>query len=150
MEWLEKLETFTGPEGSHALRFGAMAWALAPVVELSLRSSGLKRTMDRIERLPMPSAPRAWAVEGALAERLVAWAFRLHVGLRGLCLERSLVEWAVHRLAGTRARLVIGVRKEEAATAKVAAHAWVEIGDDTRSRDDGYTTIFDGSDDRQA
>ena len=150
MEWHEKLEMFTGPQGGPALRFGAIAWALAPMVELSLRTSGLKATMRRVERLSMPTAPRSWAIEGDLAERLVARAFRAHLGLRGLCLERSLVQWATHRLAGTRARLVSGVRKEEASDAKVAAHAWVELGDEQAERDDGYTTIYDGADDLRA
>jgi Transglutaminase-like superfamily len=129
--WLRRhLSGFTstavGAGRVDAWRFGAAAWVLAPVVEASLALTGLDKTLSMLERLPVRDERREGALAADEAQVIVSRAFRAHVGLRGLCLEKALVQWAVHRLDGTPARFVIGIRRDAEADAEVQAHAWVE------------------------
>jgi len=129
--------------------FFVRAWAAIPVVELSLRVLGYKRTLAWIEAVPEkpPSAardlrhsrrrdvgqslPRGASV--FLGERLVRGAYRAHT-FGGGCLPRSLVQYLLHRRDGTRARFVVGVRRptpvpNETRGPGIEAHAWVETND---------------------
>jgi hypothetical protein len=104
--------------------FAARAAALAPAVELSLRTAGLARTKRIIERLAAtPVRPKRPAVDVLRGEQLVQLAFRAHPLLDGRCLARSLVQYGLHRRDGVDAQLHIGVR---ATRAPIDAHAWVE------------------------
>lgn len=115
-----------------------MAWVVAPAVELSLRVAGLKRTLGWLERATPETLRRAAALEVDEAERVVGWAFRAHLLLRGACLERSLVQYAIHRLDGTPARFVIGVARDGEA---IAGHAWIE-DPDTPPRPREHAVIY--------
>jgi hypothetical protein len=100
--------------------FVAGAVAVGPLVELSLRVLGLRRTKTWIE-----AAPRRTTRRGAVAidegERLVQAAFRWSP-IPGACLGRALVQHFLHGLQGVPTELVIGVSREADA---IRAHAWV-------------------------
>ncbi len=132
--------------------FLVRAWAGIFAVEASLRVLGYKRTLRWIERVPARRrvAPRTSVL---LGERLVRRAYLAHAAPGG-CLPRSLVQYLLHRRDGTRARLVVGVRRpdpaksgprdpargdvraaagpgdraaaNESASRGIEAHAWVE------------------------
>jgi hypothetical protein len=106
-----------------AFRLVVTALAVAPPLTYALRRHGLERTLRRLDRLGQASW---WLrdVDPAAAARAAGWAFRALPGLRGRCLERSLVQYALHRIAGDRARFVIGIRRDEQRA--FGAHAWVE------------------------
>jgi hypothetical protein len=53
---------------------------------------------------------------------LVEGVFRVHV-VGGACLERSLVQYLLHRRDGLPVRLVLGVKHDDG---DLDAHAWVE------------------------
>ena len=112
---------------SEPIRFGALAWLAAPAVEVALATIGLERTLRVVEGLPRGHAGLSQATRVGEGEGLVAIAFRLHVALRGHCLPRALVQYALHRLDGTPARFVVGVRRGQ--DAPIDAHAWVEAPD---------------------
>jgi Transglutaminase-like superfamily len=107
----------TAPEAA----FAARAWLLAPWVELSLATLGLQRTLRAIEGLTPPARRRAPAVTPERARRLVDGIYRLHL-VRGRCLPRSLLQYALLRRLGAPVRLVVGVRRGSG----LEAHAWVE------------------------
>lgn len=118
------------------LGFLARAWAAIPVVELSLRVLGYKRTMTWIEAVPKARAT-AGGSSVRLGQRLVRGAYRAHV-FRGGCLPTSLVQYLLHRRDGTSARFVIGVHRvpppqrrapNEMQRPGIEAHAWVEAPD---------------------
>ncbi len=145
--WVHRhLSEFTPRTALETARFGAMAWTLAPVVEVSLGTLGLQRTIGWLERLTARERSGSSSVSLEVGERVVGRAFRAHVGLRGLCLERALVQWAVHRLDGTPARFVIGVRDGASHMGEegVQAHAWVEHDDDPAAAPEPRTTGQDG------
>ena len=127
MSLLQAIPRFTrrAVRRPEAVRFGAFAWLAAPTVALALATLGFEQTLRTIERLPQSRPRRAGALGLDEAVAAVAWAFRLHIGLRGQCLERALVQYALHRLDGVPAQLVIGVRREH--DRGVNAHAWVEV-----------------------
>lgn len=107
--------------------FTARAAALAPLVEGSLAWCGLEGTLASIERITASRASRGAPsahVVGRAAELAVARAFRVQPWLRGACLPRSLVRYALHRWDGADARFVIGVKRSRGGS--FAAHAWVE------------------------
>jgi hypothetical protein len=116
------------PRREHA--FLVRAACLAPIVELSLASVGLQRTRGWLDELPRArSVARVARQPCSLheAERAVGRAFRIQPWLAGRCLARALVQYALHRRDGIRARLVIGVRRPR--EAELDAHAWVEAPD---------------------
>ena len=84
-------------------RFVGLAWAGSPLVELTLKLAGLDRTVQLIEQLTDlrrggPRGRRGPAINLAEGTRLVGLAFRAQPLLRGGCLERSLVQYGLHRL----------------------------------------------------
>jgi hypothetical protein len=104
------------------LKFAAQAWLLAPLIETSLLTLGVKRTIKGIEflfRAKTPSTPDT--PHAQRAEQLVNAAYRRHL-LRGECLPRSLVQFSLMRRAGKHVRFVMGVNTHE----DFRAHAWVE------------------------
>ena len=117
MQFIDKVAQLTAAERI----FAARAWLLAPVVEASLYATGLDTTMRWIERAPRRR--RAAAVDPIRGEGLVGTAFRYHPLLRGTCLARSVAQYVLHRSDGTRATLVVGVRRQGA---DLKAHSWVE------------------------
>jgi hypothetical protein len=136
-------------------RAAATAWLLAPVVEAALGIAGLDRTLRWIEAATEPRArprgnpaPPAQISVGRLAW-IVDGVYRWHL-VRGQCLPRALVQYAIHRQAGTAVRFVVGVRRP-AATAGAAsrgggieAHAWVEAVDgalNSTATQDGFVRL---------
>jgi hypothetical protein len=104
------------------MTFAAQAWLLAPLMETSLLTLGVKRTIKGIVflfRAKTPSTPDA--PHAQRAEQLVNAAYRRHL-VKGECLPRSLVQFSLMRRAGKRVRFVMGVNTHE----DFRAHAWVE------------------------
>ena len=121
-------------------RFLAGAWVLAPVVELSLAAVGLQRTLDGIERLTRGEG-RGSGVGVGRGEELIAAAYGRHL-VRGRCLPRALLQYALHRRLGDHVRLVIGVRPP--GQDDLDAHAWVEDpAGGHRSREDGFEALLE-------
>jgi len=100
-----------------------------------LREAALMLMLARLAvRLVPPQRLFAWA--GRPPRRIrrfaadeagwVAWAVET-CGAKALCLPRALAAHAMLRRRGIVSRLCLGVARKDAA---VAAHAWVEIGDD--------------------
>jgi hypothetical protein len=114
--------------GSANAMFLVRAWLLAPAVEVSLGSLGLDRTLLWLDALCGGRGARHVVAGGRVGVRagegLVRRAYRAHPLLGGLCLSRSLVQYALHRYDRTPARLVIGVRRAP----DLDAHAWIEEG----------------------
>lgn len=104
-------------------RLALAAFALAPAITLSLRKDGLDKTLRRLERVPA-WPPWKLEVDHRATEHAAGLAFRALPILGGKCLERSLLQFALHRLTGRGARFVIGVRRD--AHERFNAHAWVE------------------------
>lgn len=129
--------------------FLARAWAAIPVVEVSLRVLGYRRTVRWIEAVPRGRGHGGPSV--LLGERLVAAAYRA-VPLAGGCLPRSLVQYLLHRRDGTPARFVVGVRRPDRPRESdgpndrrapgIEAHAWVE-GPAPAASAGGFAPIFD-------
>jgi Transglutaminase-like superfamily len=105
------------------------AAVLLPLVALSLRARGFKKTKEALEkRLRVaPSGPVRNEPAGETVER-TARSIRAGVryGLvRPTCLAESLALWYLLRRHGLTTELRIGVRKT---AKKFEAHAWVEFG----------------------
>lgn len=139
--------------GAEERRFTARAWLAAPVVELSLAALGLRRTLAWVEALPARRRRTSAFVEVGAGERLVRGAYAVHF-VRGKCLPRSIVQYALHRRDGAAARLVIGVRRGRASgdpdadVAGLSAHAWVEAaGGPPRHADDFAPILVAGGGD---
>jgi hypothetical protein len=94
------------------------------VVDLSLRTLGLRRTLAWVRRLangrPQDADPGVARELVERSARRVAKAAAFHPG-RAECLEQSLVLWLFLRRRGIPAELRIGVQ-----TRPFMAHAWVE------------------------
>ncbi len=128
---------------SEQRRFAATAWLAAPLVELSLAAWGLERTLRWIEAVPRASRARPRSLGPDEARRLVDGIYRYHL-LRGACLSRSLLQYALHRRDGTAARLVVGVRRavsNSSGQGSLEAHAWVEGPSAQRERA-GYAALL--------
>jgi hypothetical protein len=101
------------------------AAALLPLVYLSLRLRGFRKTQALLERLLSPpnheSEPSTLASIN-LTVRMVRAAVRHSVG-HPTCLEESLALWWLLGRQGIASELRIGVRKQNE---KFEAHAWVE------------------------
>jgi hypothetical protein len=67
---------------------------------------------------------------------LVGAVYRRHL-VRGRCLPRALLQYALHRRDGVEARLMVGVKKPDG---DFAAHAWVEATDSIPG--DEYTPVL--------
>jgi len=120
------------------LRFGVAAWLSAPLVELSLKRFGVRRTLRWVEAISSRRRPpRGEPISVHSGARAVNRAYRLHF-LRGQCLPRSLVQYGLHRVEGLQVRFVIGVSPP--GDGELAAHAWVErLGED--GAPDGFVPL---------
>jgi hypothetical protein len=122
---LESLRRFSTLERPAQMLF-LRALALLPLVSLSLKLSGFRRTRSLLQKtlsppiLPMDSDSASKNV--TLTAHMVNAADR-----RGLvhpsCLAKSLTLWWLLGRQGIASRLRIGIRKENG---KLEAHAWVE------------------------
>lgn len=128
------------------LWFSARAWLLAPIVEGALAALGVRPVLRWIGRIEQPgiAARGAAAVPVAEGARWVDRAYAVHL-VRGRCLPRAALQHALHRMDGTPSRLVIGVRRDDAATS-LDAHAWVEDPTTTPDRAFADILVLDGSD----
>ena len=121
----EPLKRYNALDGE-ARRMFWRAVALLPMVRISLRSRGYKKTQEWLERrleeggTPERAGDRAASIEKTC--RMVRAAAHYGIG-NSSCLDESLVLWWLLRKAGVVASLRIGVRKEKQ---EFAAHAWVE------------------------
>jgi hypothetical protein len=106
-----------------ARRFAVRAWLAAPVIRGSLALVGLRSTLRWVESLPAKQANDGSLVGVDEGRTLVQGAFRAHV-VGGACLERSLVQYLLHRRDGLPVRLVLGVKPPT--EGELDAHAWVE------------------------
>ncbi|OAD22599.1 hypothetical protein THIOM_001585, partial [Candidatus Thiomargarita nelsonii] len=102
------------------------AFLLLPLVALSLKFWGVKRTQTGLARLlpatelPLSSEVRLPKVVKTI--RMVQLAAR-YCQPWANCLKKSLVLWSLLRHQGINSELRIGVRRE---TENFEAHAWVE------------------------
>jgi Transglutaminase-like superfamily len=99
---------------------------LLPLLALSLRVRGFRRTTDALERRlhfrqsqPSRNKPATETVERTT--RMLRAALRYGL-VRSTCLAQSLALWYLLRTQGVSAELRIGVRK---VAKKFEAHAWV-------------------------
>lgn len=97
---------------------------LLPMVELSLKVRGFKRTAMPLAKRSQRDTRTTTQHEARLAAEAVAMvAGRRAVGAE--CLGRSLVLWFLLRRRGIDAALVIGAGKPVGG--ELPAHAWVEV-----------------------
>jgi Transglutaminase-like superfamily len=121
-----RLAAWRALNGTDQRRLLALACGL-PVVELSLRCLGARRTASWLSRAIKPGAmhPPA-AAERQQAERLAQLA--AIAGRRGVlearCLSQAMLVRAVLRQRGLDAVLQVGVRRD---ASQFDAHAWVEL-----------------------
>jgi hypothetical protein len=130
MGWLKLLAR----KGRTALRLSPteqflllQAFALLPLVSLSLRWQGMKRTQQRLASLSenaktLPNFNQACQIRQTA--RMVSVASRYSPAWTN-CLRHSLVLWYLLRRQGIASELRIGVRRE---AGEFQAHAWVELG----------------------
>jgi hypothetical protein len=111
---------------AEARRIFWRAAVLLPVVRISLRRRGYKKTQEWLERRleQRAASERAGEHKTSIERtcRMVRAAASYGIGISS-CLEESLVLWYLLRTEGISACLRIGVRKEKG---EFAAHAWVE------------------------
>jgi hypothetical protein len=101
------------------------AAALLPLISLSLRLRGFRKTQAFLQRFLSTSnneADSAAPDRAALTVRMVRAAVRHGLG-HPTCLEESLALWWLLGRQGIASALRIGVRKQDE---KFEAHAWVE------------------------
>ena len=103
------------------------AATLLPMVAVSLRVRGFRRTKEGLQR-ELPRQPVDGGGQGVGPEALQKTCRMVKAGAHyGLghptCLEQSLVLWYLLESQGIPARFRIGVRKVDG---KFEAHAWVE------------------------
>jgi hypothetical protein len=101
------------------------AAALLPLISLSLRLHGFRKTQAFLQRFLSASnneADSAAPDRAALTVRMVRAAVRHGFG-HPTCLEESLALWWLLGRQGIASALRIGVRKQDE---KFEAHAWVE------------------------
>jgi hypothetical protein len=122
------------------LLFSAML--LLPLVGLSLRLFGLRRTHDYVCRLAPAGTgfvPDSYAGDEARSvARIVAIAGR-RMPYRVTCLRESMVLWWLLLRRGIDAQLIVGVGKPDNV---FAAHAWVEYLGQVINDDDGVRSKF--------
>jgi len=99
------------------------AWLLLPIVKLSLRLIGYRRTLWLLQALCVRKILFALAETDVAALGLLVNIAARYSVLPINCLPRALVLWWLLQRAGVVADLRIGVQKKGGA---LAAHAWVE------------------------
>ncbi|HEX7374514.1 MAG TPA: lasso peptide biosynthesis B2 protein [Steroidobacteraceae bacterium] len=112
--------------GADRRSLAALACAL-PIVELSLRLLGARRTAAWLTRLLRPGGFHApTAIELQQAERLARLAAIAgpRVPVAAHCLSQSLLVQALLRRRGLEAEVQVGVRKNPQG---LDAHAWVQL-----------------------
>jgi len=120
----ERLRRFSAL-GRTARRLFLRAAALLPLISLSLRLRGFRKTQATLqEYLSLPSNEEDSSASGRvdLTVRMVRAAVRHSVG-HPSCLEESLTLWWLLGRQGIASELRIGVRKHDE---KFEAHAWIE------------------------
>lgn len=121
----EPLKRYNALDGE-ARRMFWRAVVLLPMVRISLRTRGYKKTQERLDRRLARIDSFRNAGDGiARIERtcgMVRAAAHYGIG-NSSCLDESLVLWYLLRSQGVATSLRIGVRKENE---EFAAHAWVE------------------------
>jgi hypothetical protein len=120
----ERLRRFSALERTARGLF-LRAAALLPLISLSLRLRGFRKTQTFLQRflsLPRDSADSSEPGRVDLTVRMVRAAVRHSVG-HPTCLEESLALWWLLGRQGIETELRIGVRKHDK---KFEAHAWVE------------------------
>lgn len=130
MVWLKLLAR----KGRTALRLSPaekllllQAFALLPLVSLSLRWQGMKRTQQRLAFLSEnPKILLSYDEFPCIRQtvRMVSVASRYSPAWTN-CLRQSLVLWYLLRRQGIASELRLGVRRE---AGEFQAHAWVESG----------------------
>lgn len=102
------------------------ALGLLPLVAISLKMAGLRRTQSLLSRfIPVtvrPSSGENLLLPARTTARMVRVATRYNLPWAN-CLKKSLVLWWLLRCQGIECDLQIGVRHEQN---KFEAHAWVE------------------------
>ena len=104
----------------------AIALVLTPLVSVSLRTVGFRRTQAWMSVWRMPSRSAAGTDGAAARAREVARTVGLvaaHGPVRTSCLRRALLAWWILRREGIAVAIRIGVRRDGAA---LTAHAWIE------------------------
>lgn len=113
-------------QGGDRLRLPVLMLVL-PLISLTLRLAGYKRTRRLVERLSGHRHPRAANQEDLEAAYGLAQLAAV-AGRRGpvqaTCLRQSLVVYGVLRRRGLQPELKFGVRREDDG---IGAHAWVEL-----------------------
>jgi hypothetical protein len=120
----ERLRRFSALERTARGLF-LRAAALLPLISLSLRLRGFRKTQAFLQRFLPPSDSEGPFPEPGRADltvRMVRAAVRHSVG-HPTCLEESLALWWLLGRQGIASELRIGVRKQRE---KFEAHAWVE------------------------
>ena len=122
----ERLRRFSGlPRPAKALFLRALF--LLPILTISLRLSGFKKTRQRLQGALAGRKPIAAGEDPAanisLTTSAVLAAIRYSL-FPSTCLERSLALWWLLSRQGIASQLRIGVRTAEQ---KFSAHAWVEF-----------------------
>lgn len=132
-----KFKRKVGSLRAHEREFAMAAFVLGPVVHASLRTVGLRRTLDWVERASMRVRDRE-PMSPARAQYLIDGIAR-YQPLMGRCLPRALVQYGLQRRRGTDVRFVIGVRRPEEHT--LDAHAWVESSSPRSTEFDPILTV---------
>lgn len=121
---IEQLKAFSLEEW----RLLLSAMSLLPIVALSLRMRGFKRTQISMRRLiskgtDLTEPNKAEMERARIIARMVAVAAG-HGAYRANCLKKSLVLWWMLARRGIKSEIVFGVQKD--AVEDFNAHAWVE------------------------
>ncbi len=136
---LRKLFTKVRQLSATERRFAAAAWAGAPLVEALLRTAGLQRTLQGVQRtsdwVRQRRPFRGETIAPERGEAIIDSVYRLHPWA-GRCLPRALLHYGLQRRRGAQVRFVIGVKRPTEDTDTIvdtltagddiAAHAWVE------------------------
>ena len=112
------------------------AAALLPLIALSLRLRGFRKTQVFLERfifLPLQETSVSDSERADLTSRMVRAAARRTLG-RATCLEESLALWWLLARQGVGSDLRIGVRRNGES---FEAHAWVDLGGTVLNEPDG-------------
>ena len=106
------------------------SWLLAGPVTAALAIGGFARATRALKRLPRlveRDAPVDVARDEELVRRAFAWSLARWSVKGGGCLPRSMVQYALHTLAGEPVRLVVGVPPHAPRDPEsFEAHSWVE------------------------
>ena len=104
------------------------AMILLPLVALSLRLRGFKKTQNSMQRFISEKSNLADPDEAEIGEaRIITRMVAVAAGYgayRANCLKQSLVLWLLLARRGIKSEIIFGVKKE--AVESINTHAWVE------------------------